>query len=41
MKNYQDYMEGKKLPEEEREALFRFFWEIVGCVNLGWKEHSY
>jgi len=36
---YKDYMENHKLVDEDMQMLFCFFHEIVGCVNLMWKEN--
>jgi len=40
MNHYKDYMDGHDLADDDRKMLFRFFHEIVGCVNLLWKEKS-
>jgi len=32
--NSKEYMKGKDIIEKDREMLFHFFYEIVGCVNL-------
>jgi len=36
--NYKNYMENNNLAEKDREMLFHFFHEIVGCLNLMQKE---
>jgi len=40
LNHYKDYMENHDLVDDDRQMLFRFFHEIVGCVNLMWKEKS-
>jgi len=38
--HYKDYMENHELADDDTQMLFRFCHEIVGCVNLMWKEKS-
>jgi len=38
--HYKEYMENHDLVDNDRQMLFHFFHEIVGCVNLMWKEKS-
>jgi len=38
--HYKEYMESKDLADKDRQILFHFFHETVGCVNLTWKEKS-
>jgi len=38
--HYKEYMEDNDIAEKDREMQFCFFCEIVGCVNLTWKEKS-
>ncbi len=38
--HYKDYMENHELADDDMQMLFCFFHEIVGCVNLMWKEKS-
>ena len=38
--HYKDYMENHELLDSDRMMLFRFCHEIMGCVNLTWKEKS-
>jgi len=40
LNHYNDYMENHDLADDDRQMLFHFFHEIVGCVNLMWKEKS-
>jgi len=40
MHHYKEYMESHDLPDNDRQMLFQFFHEILGCVNLTWKEKS-
>jgi len=37
--HYKKYMENHDLADNDRQMLFCFFHEIVGCVNLTWKEN--
>ena len=37
---YQKYSRSEELTEEETGKLFCFFHELVGCVNLNWKDAS-
>ena len=36
--HYKEYMESHDLADKDRQMLSYFFYEIVGCVNLMWKE---
>jgi len=38
--HYKEYMDSHDLADKGRQMLFCFFHEIVGCVNLMWKEKS-
>ena len=38
--HYKDYMENHELLDSDRMMLFHFCHEIMGCVNLTWKEKS-
>jgi len=38
--HYKEYMEGHDLADNDSKMLFHFLHEIVGCVNLMWKEKS-
>ena len=40
LNHYKEYMETNDLADDDRQMLFRFCHEIVGCVNLMWKEKS-
>ena len=37
---YHEYMDGRELVDRDKELLLHFLHEIVGCVNLTWKEKS-
>ena len=37
--HYKEYMENHDLADNDRQMLFQFFHEMVGCVNLMWKEN--
>ena len=38
--HYKEYMENNDLADNDWQMLLQFFHEIVGCVNLMWKEKS-
>ena len=40
LNHYKEYMETNDLVDDDRQMLFHFCHEIVGCVNLMWKEKS-
>jgi len=37
--HYKEYMENNELADNDRQTMLQFFHEIVGCVNLMWKEN--
>jgi len=41
LNHYKDYMENHDLADDDKKMLFRFFHEILSCVNLMWKEKSF
>jgi len=40
LQHYKDYMENHEQLEGDTIMLFRFCHEILGCVNLTWKEKA-
>ena len=40
LNHYKEYMKTNDLADDDRQMLFHFCHEIVGCVNLMWKEKS-